>query len=285
MRALTALPNKQDPAQMETFHAALKQTYGVVTGMRQSFQSFFSAFSRRQASQSDLKRLTGEQKKQYRELTSNPIQFQRFSDSMVIFLSLRTDRFKLQTGGIFGVLGAAATSFLCGLAAGHPIRGGVELGVAMEMTKGEIYGAALARAYALESKVALYPRIVLGKELIQYLQLTRKQEPTDVYAAAGRQMAECCLDMVAVDADGHVFLDYLGEGFKKHIAAELNVEVIKMAYQQVLKYSERYRRENNTTLAFRYTLLRKYFEAHLPLWIPEAVKMAPATSEDANEPK
>ncbi len=285
LRALTNLPNKKDPAQMDAFRVALKQTYGVVTGMRQSFQDFFNSYSRDHISQSDLNRLTPQQqRKQYGELRSNPIQFQRFSDSMVIFLSLRTDRFKLPTGGVFGVLGAAATSFLVGLAAGHPLRGGIELGVAMEMTKGEIYGAALARAYALESRIAVYPRIVLGGELVRYLQLTLKQDSQDIYTTAGRQMAQCCIDMIAIDDDGQPFLDYLGAGFKRHIAADLNVEVIRRAYRHVIERSEKYQREHNITLAFRYTLLRNYFEARLPLWIPESNKMSPASPEDTNQP-
>jgi hypothetical protein len=283
LRALDELPDKKDSAQMESFIAALKQTYGVVTGMRDSFEKFFKSFSKRQIDPAKLRQLSPEQRKQYMELTSNPIQFQRFSDSIVVFLSLRTDRFKLPTGGIFGVLGAAATSFLVGLAAGHPIRGGVDLGVAMEMARGEIYGSALARAYALESKVAIYPRIVLGDELIEYLQLTLKQKSEDIYAAAGKQMAQCCLDMIAVDDDGHPFLDYLGPGFKKHIAYELNGKVIQMAYEKVLKFSEKYKREHNTTLAFRYTLLRNYFEARLPLWFPGAAKMEPESAEAAGK--
>ena len=267
LRTLTDLPNKDDAAQMDEFTAVLKQTYGVVTGMRQSFQNFFNSFSRRQISNANIKQFTSEQRKQYSELTSNPIKFQRFSDSMVIFLSLKSGGAKLPAGGIFGILGAAATSFLIGLATGHPIRGGIELGVGIEMTKGEIYGSALARAYALESKVALYPRIVLGEELIKYLQLTVKKKPTDVYSASGREMAQCCLDMVAIDDDGRPFLDYLGAGFKRHIASDINVEVIKQAYEQVLTQSKKYQSECNTTLAFRYTLLRNYFEARLPLWI------------------
>jgi hypothetical protein len=188
---------------------------------------------------------------------------------MVIYLSLRTDRWKLPIRGIFGVLGAAASCFLLCLAAGHPIRGGIELGVAMEMTKGEIYGGALARAYALESKVACYPRIVVGEELIRYLQFTVLQESKDVYATTGKQIAQCCLDLIAVDDDGHPFLDYLGEGFKRHIAAGLDLEVIRRAYQYVIDCSKKFQRERNTTLAFRYTLLRNYFEARLPLWISE----------------
>jgi len=269
LRALADLPNKQDPSQMENFRATLKQTYGVVDGMRKSFEKFFNSFSQRTISQSRLNQLNAEQKKQYIELTSYPIQFQRFSDSMVIFLPLRTDVYKLPTAGIFGILGAAATSFICQLAAGHPIRGGIDVGVAMEMTKGEIYGAALSRAYSLESKVAMYPRIVLGKELIDYLQLTHMKEPTDIYSAAGREMAKSCMDMLAIDDDGHAFLDYLGQGFKTHIAYDLDAKVITMAYDQILKQSDRYQREKNSTLAFRYTLLRNYFEARLPLWIQE----------------
>ncbi len=269
LRALTDLPNKDDPAEMEKFRSTIKQTYGVVTNIQHSFQNFFNSFSKRKNNQAILRELTPEQRRQYAELTSNPINFQRFSDSIVVFLSLRTDRFKLPTSGIFGILGAAASSFLYGLAIGHPIRGGVDLGVAMEMSKGEIYGAALARAYALESKVAMYPRIVLGRKLIEYLQLTQMQNPTDVYATAGKQMAQCCLDMVEKDDDGHFFLDYLGEGFKQHIASELNSEFIMKAYNQVLNYSAKYQDERNTNLAFRYALLRNYFESKLFLWIPE----------------
>jgi hypothetical protein len=283
LRALVDLPDKQDPSQMEFFRSTLKQTYGVVDGMRKSFEKFFNSFSRRPINQPRMNQLTAEQKKQYRELTSYPIQFQRFSDSMVIFLPLRTDTYKLPTAGIFGILGAAATSFICQLATGHPIRGGIDVGVAMEMTKGEIYGAALSRAYSLESKVAMYPRIVLGKELVDYLQLTHMKEPTDIYSAAGKEMAKSCLDLLAVDDDGHAFLDYLGQGFKKHIAYDLDAKVITMAYEQVLKQSERCQREKNSMLAFRYTLLRNYFEARLPLWLEEATTMPPAIPDGADK--
>jgi hypothetical protein len=47
LRALDELPDKKDAAQMESFVAALKQTYGVVTEMRDSFEKFFKSFSKR----------------------------------------------------------------------------------------------------------------------------------------------------------------------------------------------------------------------------------------------
>ena len=264
LRALKRLPNKQDPSEMEAFVRTLKQTYGVVTGMRETFNKFFHGYSRQK---SDLTQLTKEQREQYNELTSNPIKFQRFSDAMIVYLSVSTQKFKLPTAGIFGILGAAASSFLCGLAVGHPLRGGIELGVGMEMTKGEIYGGALAKAYSLESKIANYPRIVIGQELLSYLQMTAKQKTIDIYSTAGRQMAECCLEMIVVDDDGHAILDYLGEGFKKHIAMELDIEIIRRAHNHVITSSERFRQEKNSKLAFRYTLLRNYFEEHLPIWV------------------
>jgi hypothetical protein len=56
-----------------------------------------------------------------------------------------------------------------------------------------------------------------------------------------------------------------------------------MAYEQILKQSERYQREKNSMLAFRYTLLRNYFEARLPLWLEEAAIMPPATPDGADK--
>lgn len=272
LRELRRLPNEQNPLEMETFVRSLKQTYGVVTGMRKIFSNFFDGYS---SYKSDINKLSKEQRNQYKELTSNPIKFQRFSDAMIIYLSVATQKHKLPTAGIFGILGAAANSFLCGLAAGHPLRGGIELGVGMEMTEGEIYGGALAKAYSLESKIANYPRIVIGSELISYLQMAAKQEVIDIYSAAGRQMAENCLEMIVVDNDGHAILDYLGEGFKKHIAMEIDIEIIRRAHNHVITSSERFRREKNSKLAFRYTLLRSYFEKHLPIWVQKSSSTQP----------
>jgi hypothetical protein len=266
IRALVDLPNKEDASQMDQFRITLKHTFGVVDGMRRNFERFFNSFSRGVIDKSRLSRLTSEQKKQFKELTSYP-QFQRFSDSIVIFLPLRTDTCKLPTAGIYGILAATATSFLCQLAAGHPIRGGIDVGIGIEISKGEIYGAALSRAYTLESKVAIYPRIVFGKEFVDYLKITQENHSGDLPSVLGRDLAGKCLDLLAVDDDGHAFLDYLGQGFKKHIGGKLDAKIVEMAYKEIIEQSAKHQNEKNTTLAFRYTLLRNYFEARLHLWL------------------
>lgn len=164
LRSLRDLPNTDDEKQMGSFIASLKETYGVVTQMRKVFETYFSKFVKRR---SDLSMLNEEQRKTYSKLTSNPIQIRPFSDATIVYLSLRTDTAKLPTRGIFGILGAAASTSLLSLYAGHPIRGGIDIGLGMEIDDGEIYGPCLSRAYTLESRIAQYPRVVIGKELLQ----------------------------------------------------------------------------------------------------------------------
>ncbi len=263
LRNLRSLPNPEAPQDMEATKEHLKNTYGAVTGMRKIFSDSFDAYARKPR---DLGGLTPQQKKEFNSLTNNPIKFQTFSDSVVIFMSLRTDSAKLPTRGIFGILGAAATTFTSCLAAGHPIRGGIDVGLGMDITKNEIYGPALSRAYTLESRIANYPRIVVGNELVRYLEATRDQEPKDATAIAAKKTAESCIECLAVDDDGYPFVDYLGESYRRMFGEVIDASVIQRAYSRVLNFTEKYQKEKNSKLAFRYTLLRNYFEDRLPLW-------------------
>lgn len=263
LRNLRSLPNPEAPGDMEAMKQHLKNTYGAVTGMRKFFSDSFEGYARKPR---DLKDLTPQQRKEFNSLTNNPIKFQTFSDSVVIFMSLRTDTAKLPMRGVFGILGAAATTFTCCLAAGHPIRGGIDVGIGMDITKNEIYGPALSRAYTLESRIANYPRIVVGEELIKYLEKTRDQEPKDVAAIVAKKSAEHCIDCLVLDDDGYPFVDYLGKSYRRIFGEVIDGAVIQKAYSQVINFSEKYKKEKNSKLAFRYTLLRNYFEDRLPLW-------------------
>src|SRR5208282_4925267 len=66
---------------------------------------------------------------------------------------------------VCSVLSAAAVVMLMSLANKHPLRGGIDVGLATDIGPQEIYGAALGSAYRLESEEAGYPRIVIGDEL------------------------------------------------------------------------------------------------------------------------
>lgn len=264
LRALRSLPDKADEAQMAAFVHALKETYGVVSGTRELFGNFFKSFSAER--QTDVSTLTPEQRHQYSQMTNNPIHTASFSDSVVAFTSLATDRNKLPVGGVYGVIAAASSIALLSLTTGHPVRGGIDIGIGMEIEEGEIYGPCLARAYALESRTAQYPRILVGQECLNYLHQTLKHEPKDVYAQAGVATAKVCLDLLTVDDDGCAIVDYLGETFRSSIANSLDKQTVKKAYDNVIKFSEISRDTNDTKKAFRFTLLRNYFEHRLTEW-------------------
>lgn len=260
LRSLRSLPEKSDKDQMNKFIDDLKGTYGVVSGMRKMFEQFFKSYSKKKY---DLSMLTPEQRKTYRQLTNNPIQISSFSDSIIVFVALKTDKAKLPTGGVWGIFTAAASTALLTLAAGYPIRGGIDVGLGMEIKRGEIYGPCLSRAYSLESKIAEYPRIVVGKECLKYLQVTANQKQKDIISKIGAASAKECMNLLTIDDDGCAIIDYLGDYFLNSVNIELKKNVIDKAFNNVVQFSDKFRKEGNTKIAFKYTLLRSYMKHRL----------------------
>lgn len=132
------------------------------------------------------------------------------------------------------------------------------------MNDNEIYGPVVSKAYDLESKIAAYPRIVIGEEFVKYLDThtlpgNGESEP---HEKLRMKLASMCMSLIAIDDDGHPFIDYLGDGFKEHLLSECD-GYIRKAYQYVIEQSEKWKKEKNSKLAFRYSLLRNYFDARL----------------------
>jgi hypothetical protein len=266
LREMRGIPQKTDQKQMAEFIALLKKTVGTVKKMRDIFHNFFEGLSRYQFNLSDF---TPEQQKLLLQVKSNPLKSHMFSDSVVLFLSLSDDVNKTPVEGVYSVLASAATTFLFMLAGGHAIRGGIDVGVGIELSDDELYGAALSRAYKLENRIAQYPRIILGDELITYIQSKRSTTKGDFFSKANKITADLCADLVAIDTDGLPFLDYLGNGFKQHVAKDSIYDIVEKAYDFVMKESARCHDLRDSKLAFRYSLLRNYFQARLHIWSKE----------------
>jgi len=257
---MAALPDQSDPAQMEQFRTLLKKTVGMVNRLRQSFRQFFEHASPPR----DPEGLTPDQRILYKQATNNPLESQALSDFVVISLSLRDDSCRLPMRGVYSALFSAASTFITMLAEGCPIRGGIDLGLGVELSDGDVYGPALVRAHALESQIAQYPRIIIGDHLKQYLDYQRLRPETDVFATLNKKLAEATGGLLAVDDDGYPFLDYLGEGLPS-IRGVLGQKTITNAREFITKESIRYQQEKNSKLAFRYTLLRNYFDHRLAM--------------------
>jgi len=265
---LRSLPDKLDSHNFKIFFDQIRKTVGTVELFRKLFIKFYESSNKRQIVTSQF---SPEQKQIYNQIKSNPVKLQMFSDFVALSLSLRDDINKVPMIGVYSVIasiGATCLTMLAGsdVIGSTNIRGGVDIGIGIELSNGDVYGAAIARAYKLENQVAQYSRIVLGDEFINYIQHQRGILCNSPFDIMNKRLAELCSEMIAIDEDGFPFIDYLGEGFKKYIGKNIEFLHIKRAYDFVTQEWAKWQKERNSKLAFRFMLLRDYFENRLHIW-------------------
>jgi len=243
----------------------VRQTAGFVLDLRRVFDEQFTAF---EAGSPNIKRHTKEPLRPH---------FIGISDSLITSVPLRND------GGdlvgivtVYSALSAAAVVMLTSLASKHPLRGGIDVGLAVEMGPQEVYGTALARAYELESKEAQYPRILIGDELWRYFNAAIghfEKQDTPV-ARSITVITKKMLELVATDGDGKRILDYLGQTILDNAGpgGRHRDYMVKPAYDFVLAEQKRIKTTGDAKLNGRFDLFRAYFESRLRLWGIEVQK-------------
>jgi hypothetical protein len=256
----------KNPEESAAVGEALRQTAGFVLDLRQAFDEQFESFEA--GATSMMKRHT--------EQRVRP-KFVGFSDSFVASVPLRNDEgdlLPIVTG--FSALSAAAVVMLMSLAGNHPLRGGIDVGLATEIGPEEIYGAALESAYLLESRKAGYPRIVIGDELWRYSNaaLANFRALTTPVAQALAAITERMMSLITTDGDGKRILDYLGQTMVQHAGpcGGQKEILVRRAYEFVVAEQKRIVEEKSSKLIPRYDALRRYVESRLPLWGLEATK-------------
>lgn len=261
LRKIKELPDTEEGKQ--SFFQLLKESFGAVDGFRNLFEDFFNENIE---SNIPIEMIPKEHRDAFTEVKKIDVKFQGFSDTVVIYVSLNTETIKAPINGVFSALAACASTFLLSMAAGHVCRGGIEIGIASEFYEGEIYGPALLEAYRLESEVAQYPRIVIGDEVINYLESMKRTKGSDPLTKLNNQMADVCLSLFARDVDGNIIMDYLGEGFKKYMAPDGLGSIPREAHEFIMKEVEKWKEARDTKLSVRYSLLLSYLNARLSLW-------------------
>jgi hypothetical protein len=243
----------------------VRQTAGFVLDLRRVFDEQFTAF---EAGSPNIKRHTKEPLRPH---------FIGISDSLITSVPLRND------GGdlvgivtVYSALSAAAVVMLTSLASKHPLRGGIDVGFAVEMGPQEVYGTALARAYELESKEAQYPRILIGDELWRYFNaaIAHFEKQDTPVARSITVITKKMLELVATDGDGKRILDYLGQTILDNAGpgGRHRDYMVKPAYDFVLAEQKRIKTTGDAKLIARYDLFRAYFESRLRLWGIEVQK-------------
>ena len=195
------------------------------------------------------------------------LEISSFSDSIVI--SAPPDERFL----VFLYVGSIANYYL---KSGVALRGGIAVGSTYH--KGNIvFGRGFISAYDLESKVAVYPRIVIDDSIVhqmnredrEFLASERNSLADKFYQSVDKQLRR--------DLDGCYFLDFIKppfatisspkrEGIPK--ARELHYKEIKKAIERRLKLSKA---SGNQSIIAKDRWLVRYFNEALPTALRESV--------------
>jgi hypothetical protein len=268
LRQLNGLPESE--AQRLEMIRVLKETVGVVLGVRRMFRDFFGAF---EGPTEFAKALSGPERELLMTATNTKVVYRGISDSFIVTVCLaETGLAPAPMSGVYRAFVAAAGMWLLALSVGHPIRGGIDVGLAIDIDDDEIYGPVLDSAYRLESRVAGGPRIVVGDGCVDYLRFVEARPPTDVHAHVASGMASWCLSMLRHDHDGVVTLDPLGDRMREISTAAAGKpgasigDRVKPAHDVVRRQLADARGRGDTKLASRYEQLLNYFDERAGNW-------------------
>jgi hypothetical protein len=259
MAAIDKIP--QNSEERTNFIKAMKNSAGRVDGVRkyirQWVDSYLTAPSLLQSTT-----LTAEQRIEIGTTLQRDIQIQHFADTVIAFSPLASG-VSHGIANIHAILAAACTTMQLTLAAGVAVRGGVDVGHALDWGKGDLYGPVLNRVHWLEEKAAQYPRIVVGDNLCRAVLTATRIDVTDNESAFVSKMAKQCLSLICQDVDGMKFVDFLGQGYLLLAGETVTAQQKKMALRFAEREYERHLQAGDQKLSLRYNLLQQYLVCRL----------------------
>ncbi len=258
LQKLRSLPTTAQEGQ--DFKKAAKKSVGKVLTLRKYFEGFFYGLKRDKL---DLTNLPPEWHEPFRALEQIKYTMWGMSDFVVIAMPLSdNDEHCKDINGVLDIILSISQSTVWALAEGIVFRGGLDVGVAVPIeATNEVYGPALASAYQLESRVADYPRVVVGDELLAYLETVTNQEPKTKHGEIAKQVAVFCRSMIVPDTDGHQMLDFLGTAVWVAMGVPLPQELVTRGCDFVDGEYKRFQEAGNEKLASRYSRLLQYYLA------------------------
>ena len=255
------------PRNIDEEERMAKEAVATVNRLRGLFQQYFD--ERRTEVEQAVSESTESHREAWRELLVPRIVSWGISDAYCVAVPLRERG--SGTAGAFATIvdllrafEAAAITWLFSLAAGAPIRGGMEIGTAASIGENEVYGAPLARAHYLESKVAEWPRIVVGEHLVEFLK-DHRQDDLDLGPAVVN-FADCCWSMLRKDRDDRMTIDALGGSWATPERRRRNSDMFARAYATVDSQLRAHDAAGCTKLVQRYEKLLAYFNSHASIW-------------------
>ena len=251
----------------------IHDTYGATFAFREIFRNFFENHENHKVDSKLLEGLTDNQIGLFNRMACPKMHLQYMGDAIVLYSKLINELGELSLRSILGMLGNCALAMLFQFGRGNPIRGAIEIGVAVDWKDFGIYGSALHSAYSLESSVAKYPRVIIGDELLKYLQIWQEEKGDDELKKVNKEVARRCFSVICEDIDGRAILDFLSPDLPSifgHSAGDAQLKVLRKSVEEGFSFvSREYKRfvsEKISKLAFRYALLREYYMSRMGEW-------------------
>ncbi len=257
-----------DPRLIEIY----KQTALFIENFREGFENFFESFSKPAGLKSQVPK---SKRKQFLEINKSNIQTYRFSDTILAFTPLQTEKYHSEAiNSVYGILMACGAMMVISLALRKTFRAAIDIGIGTDLSNGEVYGPVSYKVYELENKIAQYPRIVIGDGFCSYLLSLSKEikqipEQKEIDTKICKNLADVCIKMIVRDLDGQTILDYLGSNFRSNFGdAKLEgkmtqEELIEKAFKFVEEEHAKRKEMGDIKLAPRYQLLYSYFKARI----------------------
>ena len=261
LRELRKLPTNE--TEREETQKVLKETAGHILRQRELLEIYFEQYREPSSIFGSLPPNVQEKIHSARKAA----QYRYFSDSIIMMVNLKNeDEHFTPMNAVHGNIAACSYLLLLSLVDGKPIRGGLDVGLGITITPDEVYGPVLARAYCLESKVAKSPRIVVGDELWDYLNVVEKQKPHSLLGQMAVGLATVTKKYITTDSDGLRILDFLGKQITNLLPKDERRQLFIRAENYVMEQHACWKDRKHEGLEEGYGRLREYFVARRGLW-------------------
>ncbi|MCX6841546.1 MAG: hypothetical protein NTX53_04590 [candidate division WOR-3 bacterium] len=195
-----------------------------------------------------------------------------FADTLVAYVELSTS--PAARTAVCSLLQACAFAMQMSMGIHSPLRGGIDLGWASPVEPGsqELYGPGLNRAHYLESRIAEYPRIVVGPSVREFVETGTTTESDPTARSVATALAGLCREMLYIDDDGKLALDYIGRYAAEHCshaATESGFtgrDAVSRGYSFLLEREKAFADAGDEKLAARYAKTVNYYRSRLSFW-------------------
>lgn len=210
------IPHFQENVIPEDFEKEVGGTVRAAEWLRDGFSTFYQACSDPSTRQPPAP-LEPEQIEVGNRRFPDPPSIQWFSDCILVSVPIKPEWPVSFYRSLRSLIIACAITQLRAVALKIPARGGISLGYGARLNTGEILGAGLAKAYQLESKEALYPRILIDPELVDIARPPSKSPPDwkekefEIVQSSWKEIME----FLRRDRDGYWFVDFFNDDILK----------------------------------------------------------------------